>query len=146
MTSISNEEKLIQQITDHEGNIPYAYQDSKGYWTIGRGRMIDKRLHGGISDDESLYLLNNDLASIRKQLSLFAWFKLQDEVRAGVIIELCFNIGFDKLLDFQNMICALKVLDYKKASAALIDSAWAKEVGLKRSSDMHHRLLYGLYK
>ena len=146
MISISNEQKLIQQITDHEGNIPYAYQDSKGYWTIGIGHMVDKRLGGQLSEDECQYILANDLVTVRKQLSPYAWFTIQDEVRSGVIIELCFNIGIGKLLDFQNMIYALRTLDYKNAAAELINSSWAKEVGLKRSADMHHRMLYGVYQ
>ena len=29
--------KLIEMIKHHEGVVPHAYQDSRGYWTIGVG-------------------------------------------------------------------------------------------------------------
>lgn len=34
---------LKKQLIRDEGDVPYAYQDSLGYWTIGAGFLIDKR-------------------------------------------------------------------------------------------------------
>ena len=145
-TSILNEQKLIQKIIDHEGIIPYMYQDSKGYWTIGCGRLIDHRLMGGLSDEECRYLLKNDIASKRKELSSIPWYNIQDEVRRGVILELSFNMGVPRLLTFQKMISALKVFDYNKAADEMIDSKWAKDVGKTRVNDMVYRMRTGTYK
>ena len=44
--------KLIEMIKHHEGVVPHAYQDSRGYWTIGVGRLIDESLGGGNIDGE----------------------------------------------------------------------------------------------
>ena len=43
---------LLDLIKEHEGVVKHAYQDSRGYWTIGVGRLIDEKLKGGLSDDE----------------------------------------------------------------------------------------------
>ena len=34
---------LRKSIEDHEGRVPHAYQDHKGFWTIGVGHLIDER-------------------------------------------------------------------------------------------------------
>ena len=145
-SSTLNEQKLIQQIIAHEDNIPYAYQDSKGYWTIGIGRLIDHRLGGKLSDDECQYLLANDLVNVRKELAACAWYNIQDEVRRGVLIELCLNMGLPRLLTFQNMIAALKIFDYRKAAAEMVNSKWANDVGPTRVGDMVYRMTTGMYK
>ena len=137
---------LIDNISHHEDTIPYAYQDIYGYWTIGTGRLIDKRKGGGLSPEECAYLLNNDIKLARKELSQFDWYTIQDEVRKGVLIELHFNMGLGNLLGFKKMISALKKRDYKKASAELLNSKWAKEdVGAERVANVRKRLETGAY-
>lgn len=126
--------------------IPYAYQDTKGFWTIGCGRLIDKRQGGKISLDEIQYLLNNDIRNCTQELSSFRWFTNQDEVRKGVLIELVFNMGLTHLLGFGKMIAALTIQDYITASHELLSSKWATEdVGPQRVKDIQHRLLTGTY-
>ena len=137
---------FLQRIIAHEGSIPYAYQDSLGYWTIGIGRLIDKRKGGHLSQDEITYLLNNDLSNVSKELSVYSWFQGLDSVRKEVLIELCFNIGLPNLLCFKNMIDALFHHDYQRASKELLLSNWAKEVGNERVSDLHQRILTGSYE
>lgn len=39
--------KLTAQLRRDEGEKLYAYQDTLGYWTIGIGRLIDRRRGGG---------------------------------------------------------------------------------------------------
>ena len=51
-------DKLIEMIKHHEGVVPHAYKDSRGYLTIGVGRLIDEELGGGLSDDEIDYLVD----------------------------------------------------------------------------------------
>lgn len=142
------EKKFDEQMDDHEGCIPYAYQDSKGYWTIARGRCIDKRINKrALSVDEMEYLWDNDKKACRLLLSTYPWYMNQDQVRKDVLVELCFNLGLDGLLGFRNMIKAVFVKDYKTAAAELLDSKWAREdVQPKRVSDVHDRLLNGVYR
>ncbi len=136
---------LISKIISHEGSIPYAYEDSLGYLTIGVGRLIDKRKGGHLSDSEISYLLNNDLIDCYKELSSYSWFNSQDIVRQGALIELSFNMGLPHLLCFKNMIEALLQNNYLVAAQELLLSEWAKEVSTERVADLHSRLLNGSY-
>ncbi len=138
-------DQLIKKIIEHEGKSRSAYQDSLGYWTIGIGRLCDKRMNAGLSEDEMAYLLNNDLNSSRKELSYYDWFNKLDAVRQGVLIELHFNLGIEKLLGFKQMIASVKSGYYLNASSQLLKSVWAKQVGEKRANDMASRLKNGIY-
>jgi len=138
-------DELEQRVINHEGKRKSAYQDSLGYWTIGIGRLIDKRMNAGLSDDEMLYLLRNDLAESERELMKFDWFTKMDRVRQEVLIELHFNIGLSNLLGFKNMIAYLSKGSYINAATQLLKSLWAKQVGENRSSDMAKRLRTGSY-
>lgn len=48
---------LAAQLKAEEGRVPHAYQYHLGYWTIGVGRLIDKRKGGGLTPYEVDYLL-----------------------------------------------------------------------------------------
>lgn len=146
LTSADYEKKFDEQMDEHEGCVPYAYQDSKGYWTIGRGRCIDKRINvRALSKDEMEYLWQNDKKNCRAQLAPYLWYQNQDQVRKDVLVELCFNMGLAGLNGFQNMIAALNAKDYKTAAGELIKSKWAKDVQPDRVHDVYFRLLYGAY-
>jgi lysozyme len=132
-------------IISHEGKQKSAYRDSLGYLTIGIGRLIDKRKNAGLSDDEMLYLLRNDIAEAERQLMHFDWYKIQDIVRQDVLIEFVFNIGLEGVLEFKQMIAALEDKDYMKASTSMLNSKWAEQVGTIRSHNMAQRMLTGSY-
>jgi len=138
-------DELTAKIINHEGKSKSVYQDSLGYWTIGIGRLCDKRFNAGLSDDEMLYLLNNDISASKSELDPFKWFSNLDDVRKGVMIELNFNIGLAHLLEFKTMISHLNNEDYLNASLAMLNSLWAKQVGVNRSTDMANRLRTGNY-
>lgn len=139
-------ENLIDRLVAHEGSKRFAYQDSLGYWTIGIGRCIDKRSHRGLTLEEQYYLLRNDIEMCRNQLCFMPVYKNLDDVRREVLIELCFNMGIERLLGFRKMFAALEVHDYIKAVAELKDSLWSKQVQPKRVEDISYRLLNGKYR
>ena len=93
--------KLIEMIKRHEGVVPHAYQDSRGYWTIGVGRLIDKELGGGLSDDEVDYLLTNDINRCIEEAETYPWFAGLSEPRQAVVISLLFNLGKPPASRFQ---------------------------------------------
>lgn len=140
------DEMLMARITEHEGMKKFAYQDTLGYTTIGIGRCIEAKVGKGLSVDEIFYLLKNDIKDFRGQLAQYDWFKCQDEVRQGVLIELCFNMGLSHLLQFKNMIAALSMKSYAAACKELMDSVWARQVSKARSDDICWRLANGRYK
>lgn len=140
------DERLEQEVIAHEGKSKWVYKDSQGYDTIGIGRLCDKRKNAGLSDDEMLYLLRNDLSEAKLELTPYSWFIALDDVRQGVLIELCFNIGIDSLLQFKRMIQSVSDKDYSLSAKELINSLWSKQVGPNRSQNMANRLKMGAYE
>jgi len=138
-------DELIQRLIAHEGKSKSAYQDSLGYWTIGIGRLCDKRKNAGLSEAEMLYLLNNDIAESRAELEKFSWFNKLDEIRKEVLIELHFNMGLGNLLEFKNMLNYLDQGYYLNASSQLLKSLYAQQVGPLRAMDLAQRLISGTY-
>jgi lysozyme len=133
---------LSEIIIQHEGLRLKPYTDTSGDLTIGVGRNLTTV---GISQDEAVVLLTNDLKRCDLELLQYDWYTPLDDVRKGVLIELVFNIGLTKIFSFKNMIDALKVLNYQKASSELLKSVWAGQVGPFRSNNMAFRLLTGKY-
>lgn len=142
----ANPKPLIDRLIAHEGVKKFAYQDTKGYLTVGIGRCIDSRVGKGLSIDECMYLLRNDIKDFRLQLETFDWFNLQDCVRQDVLVELAFNMGISNLLKFKKMIADLLKKDYQAACMNLIDSAWHNQVSKDRSRDICYRLEHGNYQ
>jgi lysozyme len=104
-----------------------AYQDSKGYWTIGVGRLIDKRKGGGLSPDEISYLLNNDINE--KSTLLFdaiPWIVEMPEPVQGALVSMAFQMGVDGLLGFKTTLGLLKERKFEEAATQMLKSKWAK--------------------
>jgi len=137
--------KLIEMIKRHEGVVPYAYQDSRGYWTIGVGRLIDEELGGGLSDDEIDYLLTNDINRCIEEAETYPWFAGLSEPRQAVVISLLFNLGKPRWDGFKLAQKAIAAGDMAEASRQLLDSKWARQVG-KRAHEMAAQLQSGEWK
>lgn len=118
------------------------YECTMGALTIGVGRNLGEN---GITRDEAMLMLQNDIDRCVRELVKFSWFVRLDEVRKGVLIELNFNLGLSRLLKFKRMIEALKIMDYESAVHEMLDSKWSRQVGDNRSKNMAHRLLNGNY-
>lgn len=131
-------DRLTQQLRRDEGEVLHAYQDHLGYWTIGIGRLIDQRKGGGISAEESAFLLANDInvriAALRQKLD---WFDDLDEARQGVLVNMAFQMGVDGLLAFRNTLAMVKAGDYAGAASGMLQSVWAQQTPerAKRLSD-----------
>ena len=96
-------ENLTNQLRRDEGEVLHAYQDHLGFWTIGIGRLIDKRKGGGLTKDEAAYLLGNDIARFTTALrTRLPWFGRLDEARQGVLANMAFQMGVEGLLGFRN--------------------------------------------
>ena len=125
-------EKLREDLIRDEDFVRHAYQDSRGLWTIGIGRLIDKRKGGGITREEAEYLLDNDLATARADLDAIApyWLLLPEDVQRG-LLNMAFNLGRKNLSKFKRMFAALKTRNYHEASNQALDSIWATQVGAR---------------
>lgn len=120
-------DKLASMLVEHEGLRLKPYRCTAGKLTIGVGRNLDDR---GITPDEALYLLRNDIRDSRKELSAsFPWFDNLDEVRQSVLIDMNVNLGLSRLKGFRNTLALIGVGKYEAAAVEMLDSKWAEQVG-----------------
>ena len=117
---------IEDQLILHEGLRLKPYRCTAGKLTIGVGRNLEDK---GISHDEAMLLLRNDIAEVTAQLERFDWFRALGPVRRKVLIDMCFNLGMAGLLGFQKMIEALKQGDYEAAADEMVYSRWYRQVG-----------------
>jgi lysozyme len=124
---------IEEMLLEEEGYRAHVYKDSLGISTIGVGRNVDK-LHGGpgITKEEALYLLRNDIAKVQKQLQReLPWIAQLDDVRRKVLIDMAFNLGIGGLLKFRNTLRAVKEQRWDDAAAGMVNSLWHRQVGLR---------------
>ena len=130
-------------IADHEGCVSHVYEDTAGFWTIGYGRMIDKRLGGGVTEDEAHALLVNDIERANVELrTAFPWFHHLDDKRRAALIDMHHNLGLPRLQSFTRMIAHLEHYEFEAAAREALDSKWARQVG-KRATDIANMIRGG---
>jgi len=118
------EELLIRD----EGLVLHAYEDSLGYQTIGVGRLIDRRRGGGITKDEALYLLRNDIARVERDLDdKLPWWRSLDGARQQVLACMCFQLGIGGLLEFVRTLQAVREGRFVAAASFMLESRWAAQ-------------------
>lgn len=137
---------ITDQLMRDERFVPHAYPDSLGYLTIGYGRLIDKRRGGGLTEEESAYLLRNDInrteAALQKELP---WVTTLDDARHGALVNMSYNLGVAGLLKFRKFLAAMEAGDFKTAAAEAMDSTWAKQVG-SRATRLRDQILTGEWR
>ena len=147
-----NLNRLKYVLIRHEGIRLFPYCDKTGKrfkstsecgkLTIGIGRNLEDR---GITKDEALYMLENDIMYVKDKLEESLWFFNElDNIRQEVLINMAFNLGLAGLLKFKNMIKALEKKDYTKASEEMLNSKWANQVK-NRAKELAHAMKYGEY-
>lgn len=110
-----------------EGFIPYCYQDSLGYWTIGYGKLIDRR-GGGITEEEALYLLRNEVTKKSEELrKAIPWISKLNEDRRTILQAMAFQLGVAGLLAFRKTLEAVKSGDFEMAAKGMRGSKWATQ-------------------
>lgn len=120
--------QLIKELERDEGVVLSAYQDHLGYWTIGIGRLIDKRRGGGISREEANLLKKNDIIKIKRQLDEnLPWWRQLDPVRQRAIQNMCFQLGIAGLLKFKNSLAYIKAGNWAQAASNLRQSLWYQQ-------------------
>ncbi len=126
-----NRDKLKAQLRRDEGSRSYAYQDTRGYWTIGVGHLIDRR-GGGLKPKFIEALFDDDIDEKVAQLTMAIpfWPRI-DPIRQGVLVNMCFNLGIDGLLGFHNFLAALERGEHDAAADAMADSQWHRQVGAR---------------
>lgn len=108
------------------------YKDSVGVPTIGFGFNLETiELPRPVAE----LWLAFEVDKKEDQLESCKWYNDLDDVRKEVILDMAFNLGIEGLMNFKNMIAAIKEKDYEKAAEEMLDSKWASQVG-KRATDL----------
>ncbi|WKZ32940.1 MAG: lysozyme [Thermodesulfobacteriota bacterium] len=123
---------LKELLIKHEGLKLKPYRCTAGKLTIGVGRNLEDR---GISNDEAMYMLENDIKETIRECQTFPWYESLDNVRKTVVASMVFNLGLSRFLGFKKTIAALEAGDYHAASAEMVLSAWFTQVG-KRGPEL----------
>lgn len=120
---------LEEQLVRDEGMRLKPYKDSVGKLTIGVGRNLDDV---GICREEAEMLLQHDIVSHTFDLNTaLPWISGLDEIRRGVLINMCFNMGIHALLGFKHTLSLIQQGDYAGASKEMLNSHWAEQVGAR---------------
>lgn len=140
--SIPNIDVLVDIIGRHEGFREKKYKDTKGIWTIGYGfnmesktfpdELVKKWEKNGITKAEADTILKEHIESIIKALKkMQPWIFQLSTARQAAIIDLTFNMGPGWFSMFSNTILLIKSSRFKSAGTALLNSRYAKQVGLR---------------
>ena len=138
-----NIELLKEQIKRHEGEVLEIYEDSLGYLTLGVGHLIREddeefvnrqtpvsqevvdRYYDADFDkhvDETIHVCENNNIDFDN---------LPEDIQ-HVLVNMCFNLGANRLGKFRNMLYAVSVSDWQEMSNQMkIQDAydkWAEEV------------------
>lgn len=114
-------------VKSDEGLSLKPYTDTRGKLTIGYGRNLTDV---GISQVEADALLDADLdVAIAALMRVHPDVLNLDPVRQIVLANMAFNLGVPALGRFTQMWAALDRGNWTEASAAMLDSQWAQQVG-----------------
>jgi lysozyme len=131
---------ITTQLIRDEGERLKPYKDTVCKLTIGVGRNLTDV---GISHDESMLLLKNDIIKATAQLlARLPWVAQLDEARRGVLVNMTFNMGVDGLLQFKQTLAHIQAGQWNDAAADMLNSKWAQQVG-DRAKRLAQQLITG---
>ena len=124
-------EELIE---DEERFVSYVYRDSKGFWTIGFGTLVDRKRGGGITVEEGRYLMANRIRPVYSALDARApWWRGLTQARQAVLVSMGYQIGIDGLFKFKRTMAAMEAGDHEAAARGMLASKWAREDSPERA-------------
>jgi len=126
MSEIS--QTLVDMLIRHEGLRLKPYTDTVGKMTVGVGRNLTDV---GISKQEAMYLLHDDIQRVQAELAQQPWFSGLNEARQMALTDMAFNLGLQGLLGFKKAIEALQGGDFQAAATEMLNSKWAGQVGAR---------------
>lgn len=118
--------EMMNDLIRDEGLELKPYRCPTGKLTIGVGRNLEDK---GISQDEAIYLLRNDITECVEDLrTIFHNFEEFSASRKRALINMRFNLGPSGFRSFKKMIAAIKANDWQTACKEAKNSKWYKQV------------------
>ncbi len=113
-------------------------------WTIGFGRARNVKQGDKITLEKAETWLHEDVVdsyiACKDKLDI-DWDGLNAE-RQSVLINMCYNLGYQSLKGFKNTLKAIKERRFTDAANLMLQSKWAKQVG-KRAERLALRMKTG---
>jgi lysozyme len=135
---------LIERLKLDEGFRSKPYHDTNDILTVGYGYNLQENIlglseykidsieHKGISELDAEQILIGCITKCWSDLTKsLSWFDKLDRPRQEALVNMCFNLGLTKLLGFKNTLNCLKNGDYHGAAHQMLNSKWAKQVGVR---------------
>jgi len=141
-------ERLSRDLKVAEGLRLTAYEDTRGIYTIGYGHAhVEPNAHWTSEQCEDA-LACDIQAAIEECDRHIPWWRHLNEPRQRAMVELMFNMGWGDgkhgLSTFKNTLRRIEAGQYMNAAAGLQNSAWAKQVGPRRSGRIIRQIRDGL--
>lgn len=143
--------QLLADIQAAEGCKLVAYKDTRGFWTIGTGHLLDQSVDWTdheITQQTADGMLAADIAERTAQVvELPEWVALDTACRRNAVLECVFNLGIGHWRsEFPATRGAIQESKWALAATNLLHSPeWIKEVGLKRVARLAGYLADGSY-
>jgi GH24 family phage-related lysozyme (muramidase) len=126
-----NRQQIASRLCLDEGNFTSVEQDTRGYWTLGNGFLVDKRAGGSLPEPVRAFWLDYLITKTIEELVDYPSLAGIDVVRKQLVVCLLYNMGERHLNEFKNMLADLTTLSYSEAADQLANSAWYREVGVR---------------
>ena len=146
--------QLSKILRFEEGIENYPYYDSLGYPTIGVGKKIGSKhtllevYDFSIPDDVAEFWVNSECKDLAHIISTDnrtknSWNNCND-ARKDMLISMAYQMGFEGLCKFVNMLAAINIEDFDNAANEMLDSRWDKQ--MPNRSERHSKVMRsGLY-
>ncbi len=124
-----NLEAMKRELIRDEGLRLKPYHCTAGKLTIGVGRNLEAN---GITELEAEMLLAFDIERFGAQLDrAIPWWRGLDDVRQRVLLNMAFNLGTAKLMEFTNTLGNIRAGRWEAAAEGMLKSKWAGQVGAR---------------
>ena len=131
--------KLREQLKIDEGVKFEVYDDHLGYKTFGIGHLVvegdeehGKPVGTPVSEDRVNSVFDSDVATyVSEAKKVFPDLDSLPEEAQQVIVNMCFNMGAPRLGQFKKFIGGVNSGDWNTAAVEMMDSRWAKQVGVR---------------
>ena len=146
-----NIEQCKEDIKRHEGEVLEIYEDSLGYKTLGIGHLCQKGEPEYVLDIGTpvpqevvdMYFEHDFEKHLEEAVKVFGsedgFYSLPEDIQ-HVLVNMCFNLGGNRLSKFKNMLEACKEHDWERMAREMEDSRWFKQVG-RRSLELQTTVL-----
>jgi GH24 family phage-related lysozyme (muramidase) len=130
-------ENIKQMVIANEGWKTKPYKDTRGYWTVGVGHLINpkspktlpKEWDRELTNEEVRQLFEKDFdAHLKQAQKTPGWDKANEAGKAG-LVDLTYNMGGWWYTKFVKAAGLLKEGNFKDAALELKNSDWYKQVG-----------------